>query len=145
MQSCIYGRHEPTGTIRLVDELKSILLVVPKYCWPALLVMMSLLSACGLQYLIAGVQKDWRAAAKCMTAACLLTILSLTALHLAPSLLIAIRQDEAFDHLSIINKFWIRDMIMLTVFPLLICLSKFFSKAQAAIVVAAVTLCTVLS
>ena len=118
---------------------------VPKYCWPALLVMMSLLSACGLQYLIAGVQKDWRAAAKCMTAACLLTILSLTALHLAPSLLIAIRQDEAFDHLSIINKFWIRDMIMLTVFPLLICLSKFFSKAQAAIVVAAVTLCTVLS
>lgn len=118
---------------------------VPKYCWPSLLVMLSLLSAFGFQLLVAEMQKNWRKASLCLVAGSLITVVCLSLIRFIPGLLDCVRQDEAFEHMALINKAWTRDIIILTVLSLTLCASRFLGKAQAAAVVLCVALCSIFS
>ena len=133
------------GPLDWLMNLKGFSWFVPKYCWPALLVMLSLLSACGFQYLVSSIQKSWRTVAIVTIAASLLTLVGLGAIRAYPELLHCIRQDEAFEQMQVINKFWTRDLILLTVFALLATLSPLLKKLQGAFLVLAVTVISVLS
>jgi hypothetical protein len=131
------------GPIDLVMNSQLFSWFVPKYCWPSLIVMLTVLSAFGFQYLADEMKKDWRTAAKCVTIGCLFVIICLTAIHIYPSLLEAARQDEAFEHMQVISKYFTRDIILLTAFSITFLVARFLGKAQAAVCVLAVAICTV--
>lgn len=118
---------------------------VPKYCWPSLLLMLSLVSGYGFQTLIEESKHNWRRTSVVALTVSLLSLAGLLAIRMIPSLLECIRQDEAFEHMQIIGKFWTRDIILITVFGVVLALSKFLKKAQAFISVLTVGILTVLS
>lgn len=133
------------GPLDMLMNSKMFSWFVPKYCWPSLLVMLTVLSASGFQYLTAEIQKDWRAAARCVTAGCLFTVLCLAALQAFPWLLNAARQDEAFEQMRIIARYFNRDLILLIGFAVLSGLSKFCGQARPALIVLAVASCTIVT
>lgn len=133
------------GPLDWLMNLKGFSWFVPKYSWPALLVMLSLLSAYGFQFLVTDIQKNWRPYAIAAVVVSLITLLSLGAIRVYPSLLECIRQDEAFEHMQVISKFWTRDLILLTVFGVIVTASRLLKQLQAAFIVLAVGVITVLS
>ncbi|MBX9688965.1 MAG: hypothetical protein K2X27_19815, partial [Candidatus Obscuribacterales bacterium] len=118
---------------------------VPKYCWPSLLIMLSMISAFGLQSLLTLAQKDWRKASMIAISSSLFAVAVLAYIRIFPGSLDCIRQDEAFDHMQVISKFFTRDLILLSVFATAICLSRFFSKAQGIACLLVASICTILS
>ncbi|MBX9721110.1 MAG: hypothetical protein K2X81_06940, partial [Candidatus Obscuribacterales bacterium] len=120
------------GPLDLLMNSKAFSWFVPKYCWPSLLVMLSVLTGCGFQSLASEVIKNWRKTSACTIICALLTIVSLAALRVSPGLLDCIRQDEAFEQMQIFSKFFTRDIILLAVFCVAVVLSRFLGKAQAA-------------
>jgi hypothetical protein len=118
---------------------------VPKYCWPSLLIFISLLSAKGFENLIDFARNEWRKASIAIIIISLLVLLGLGLIRVSPDILQCIRQDEAFERMQVFGKFWTKDLICLTVFALLVAGSKFFGKLQSIICVLTVSVCTVLS
>lgn len=118
---------------------------VPKYCWPSLLIFIAMLAASGFESLIDAAKSEWRKTSISIIIISLLVLLCLGFIRVSPEILQCIRQDEAFEKMQVFGKFWTKDLICLTVFALLVAVSKFFGKMQSIVCVLAVSVCTVLS
>lgn len=126
------------GPLENLLTFKALSWFVPKYCWPSVLVLSAVVAAFGLEsFLVGGRQRDEessggsntplspsemrtsRQSSKVLIAGFLSSILivglSLVACRYCPSLLQSRPMDEAFDHLVVQNKAFIRDLILLGV------------------------------
>ncbi len=133
------------GPLDLLMNSKAFSWFVPKYCWPSLLLMISILSGYGFQCIVDDSRQNWRRSSILALTTCLISLAALCAVRMVPSLLECIRQDEAFDHMQIISKFWTRDIILITIFGVVVALSKLLRKAQAPFIVLTGAILTVLS
>lgn len=133
------------GPLDWLMNLNAFSWFVPKYCYPALLVVLSVMSGFGMQFIVDGLQKDWKKSSYWIVGSAAIVLAGLIAIRFYPALLDCIRQDEGFDHLAVMGKLWTRDIIILTVFAILMVASKLFGKLKAAVCVLAVCICSVLS
>lgn len=133
------------GPIAWLMSLKTFSWFVPKYAWPSLLVILALLSGFGFQFIVDDLPKSWKKTSMTLAVLCLFAVLALAAIRLFPGLLDCPRQDEAFEKMQVISKFWTRDLIFLTLFALVAAASRFAGRAQGALIVAAVAVLSVLS
>lgn len=129
---------------------------VPKYSWPAVLILASVLSGLGLQAFLqsdkdsttangssTNDQSQWKAHRKRLALRVLLatTLIAgaMLALKFAPSLLQSRPIDEAFQQLTIQNKSWVKDLILVGVIALgaaTAWLPRLLRKGAAVLVVA---------
>ena len=133
------------GPLDWLMNLKAFSWFVPKYCFPALLVVLAVSCGYGMQEVIDGVSKDWKKTCYWLVGTSIAVLAGLIAIKFVPSLLECVRQDEAFEHMAVVGKLWTRDIIILTVFCCIITASKLFGKIKSIVCVLAIAVCSILS
>lgn len=133
------------GPLDFIMNLPSFSWFVPKYCFPSLLVVACVLMGFGIQELTDKINSNWKLVCICIISGSLVVLASLIAIKFAPSLLECVRQDEAFDKMAVINKQWTKDIIILTVFCAITFVTQFLPRYRSALIVLAVSICTILS
>lgn len=133
------------GPLDFIMNLPSFSWFVPKYCFSALLVILCVLTGFGLQELTDKINTNWKQVCLSIIGASILVLASLVAIKFAPSLLECIRQDEAFEKMSVLNNQWTKDLIILTAFCVFIVISRFFKYYRSALMVLGIAVCTALS
>jgi hypothetical protein len=133
------------GPLDFIMNLPSFSWFVPKYCFPALLVVSCILAGFGVQELIDKINNNWKQVCISIIGASLVVLAALIAIKFAPALLECIRQDEAFEKMAVINKQWTRDIIILTTFCVFTFVMRFVPCYRAILMVAGITVCTILS
>lgn len=131
--------------LNLLMDLPSFSWFVCKYCWPVLLVMLSVSAGFGFQSLVDDLQKNWRQSSISVLCISLLLLAGLCAIRFCPGLLDCARQDEAFEKMQVFNSYWTRDLIILTVFAIICVGGRLVGRFQAHLTVLAVVICSILS
>ena len=133
------------GPLDFVMNLPSFSWFVPKYCFPALLVLACLTAGFGMQEITDRINTNWKQVCLCIVGASIVVLASLIAIKFAPALLECIRQDEGFDKMAVISNQWTRDIILLTMFSIITVATRFLPSARSAVMVIAIGVCTALS